>query len=101
MENTRIKCTIDDISKMKNIFEENSNKILECLKLIDKDYEEMPNILNTPNSNKIIPRFQEYVKEQEKYMNQNVIYYTKVFDTIINEYNEFFVDTKEKVGGEK
>ena len=101
MENTKIKCTINDIINMKNVVEENNNEILECLKLMDKDYEEMPNILNTPNSNKIIPRFQEYVKEQEQFMNQNIAYYTKVFDTIINEYNEFIVDTKEKVGGDK
>ena len=101
MENTRIKCTINDIINMKNVVEENNKEILECLKLMNKDYEEMPNILNTPNSSKIVPRFQEYVKKQEQFMNQNIAYYTKVFDTIINEYNEFMVDTQEKVGGGK
>ena len=90
MENTRIKCTINDIINMKNVVEENNKEILECLKLMNKDYEEMPNILNTPNSSKIVP-----------FMNQNIAYYTKVFDTIINEYNEFMVDTQEKVGGGK
>ena len=88
MENTKIKCTINDIINMKNVVEENNNEILECLKLMDKDYEEMPNILNTPNSNKIIPRFQEYVKEQEQFMNQNIDSLSDIsenlFDSSIN-----------------
>lgn len=100
MENTKIKCTINDISNLKDIIEKNSLEILDCLKKIDKDYEEMPDILNTPNSSKIVPKFVDYVKKKEKYITESNNYYKKVFDTIITEYNEFMTDTKEKVGGD-
>ncbi len=101
MEKTEIKCTIDDIQKMKETIEKNNNDILECLKELDKNYEDMPNVLSTPNSSKMIPEFLDYVRKQEQFMIESGNYYKKVFNTIISEYNEFINETKEKVGGDK
>ena len=84
---------------MKNVFEKNNSEIINCLNKLDKDYDDMSNVLSTPNSNKIIPTFQEYVREKKQYVNDKDNYFKNVLNTIVNEYNNFLDETEESVNG--
>ena len=100
MEQRDVKCTIDDIQEMSNVFEKNHSEIINTLKLFEKELVDMPNVLNTPNSSKIMPEFLEYLKKQEENVIEKDVYFKKVFKTIIDEYKEFMIDTKDSIGGE-
>ena len=99
MENRNIECSIDDIQRMKDVFEKNSDEIINILSIFEKELDDIPNVLDTPNSNKIMPEFLDYLKKQEINVNEKNGYFNKVFKTIIDEYDGFMKDTKESVGG--
>ena len=100
MENTKIKCTIDNIKKLQKIVEENNNIILDSLKEIDAEYSNISNVLSTPKSTEVMPKCVDYVKNQEKFVIENDTYFQNVFNTIISEYSSFMSETEKSVGGE-
>ncbi len=97
MENESIKCTVQDIQRMQEVFEKNNSEILECLNKINKELEEMPNVLSTPNSNKIIPEFLNYGKNRYKFVSESSELFKKRFELIINEYSSFMEEVKDSI----
>ena len=101
MEKVNIKYSINNIQEIKKRFEENNNLILEKIKILEKEYGNIKEVLSTPNSDKVMPELQGLIKKYDENVTDNGIYFDKVFNTIIKEYDEFMKETEESVGGAK
>ena len=99
MTKSDIVVSVPSIKEFNNVFKNNNNEIIDSLKKIEKIFEDMPYILNTPNSNKVIPNFLEYVSDREKYVIENGEHYEKFLDATIENYTNFVNEISIKVGG--
>ena len=99
MEKNSINYSIKNFEEIRNKFIENNNLIKDTLKILEKEYSNMSDILNTPNSNKIVPELYKRMKDYDEMVNSKGMYFDKVFTTVINEYNEFIINTKNSIGG--
>ncbi len=84
-----INYSVDNVDKIKNIFEKNNNEILERLRILEKEYGNMKDVLSTPNSDKIMPELYYLIKNYDEEVTKKGIYFNKVFNTIIKEYENF------------
>ena len=100
MEQLNINYSINNIQNLKKNFEENNNRILEKIKVLEKEYKDMKEVLSTPNSDKIMPQLSDLIKKYDENVTKNGLYFEKVFNTILKEYNEFMMETEKSVGGE-
>lgn len=98
-EKTAIAYSIKTIENFKKKFEENNNNISEKIDIIKREYKNMSNVLNTPNSSKIMPELYEMIDKYDKYVKDETVYFDKVFNTIITEYNSLVHEIKNKVEG--
>lgn len=101
MEKVSIKYSVNNIVDIKNTFEKNNNTILEKLKELEKEYGNIKEVLSTPNSDKIMPELQELIKNYDNGVTEKGLYFDKVFNSIIKEYDEFMMKTGKAVGGDK
>ena len=99
MENSEIKCTMNEIRKIKETFEKNSVELLGYIEKYNNEIGEMSKVLSTPNSNKIFPIYLDYFKDKKKYIEENNNHFNDIFETIINSYQNFMEDTSASING--
>ena len=100
MEQVNINYSINNIQNLKKNFEENNNRILEKIKVLEKEYKDMKEVLSTPNSDKIMPQFSDLIKKYDENVVRKGLYFERVFNTILKEYNKFMMETEKSIGGE-
>lgn len=93
-----IKVNIENLQNIQDKIDKNNASILDNMKIIDKELEEITSILSTPKSTTVIPSFLEYWRGKEEFVqNQNDVYHHK-FNNIINKYIEFSNEIEKMVG---
>ena len=80
---------VGNISSVKKNFEKNNTEILERLRILEKEYDNMKEVLSTPNPDKIMPELYYLIKKYDEEITQRGLYFNKVFSTIIEEYDIF------------
>ena len=96
-----IEYIISDIEKLKNDFNKNNSLIIEKLRIIEKEYSNMSNVLSTPNSNKIIPEIYNIVKKYDNYVETNGSLLDKSLSLTVKEYNTFISGLQSSIKGGK
>ena len=94
-----IEYSITNIEELKTNFEKNNSLILENLKKLEKEYNNMSEVLSTPNSNKIIPELYDIIKKYDDIVTYKGIYFYNVFKITIKEYNQFVNELSQRVEG--
>ena len=83
----------------KNKFNSYNNTILNALKTIDKEIEDMPRILNTPRIKQSYEEIMNYFDEKISFVDNSNKLFNKRFNTVFTEYMDFNEDVKKMVGG--
>ena len=96
-----INYSITDIKNLKNNFKNNNSEIIEKLKILEREYTNMNDILSTPNSNKIIPELCRLIKQFDEYTTSSGLYFDGIFNTVIDEYSSFVAELSNSVRGVK
>ena len=96
MDGINVMLKIDDIKKLKKSLNSNNKAIIDKLNVLKKEYRDIPNILNTPNSNMMIPELYKIVDKYDKYINEMDNY----FNNAINKYTELMNNIRTMVEGE-
>ena len=99
--NKNIEYTISDIEKLRNDFKKNNLLIIEKLKILEKEYSTISDVLSTPNSNNIMPELYNLIKRYDEYTTENGLYFDGVFNTAIDEYDNFIKELKDSIRGGK
>ena len=99
--NKNIEYSIADIEELKKKFDKNNSQILEKLKILEKEYLNIDDVLNTPNSNKIMPELYNIIKKYDSIVTNQGVYFDSVFKTTIDEYSKFVNDLSNTIEGDK
>ena len=99
--NKNIEYSIDSIEELRDKFEKNNSLIIDKLKVLEKEYNEISEVLSTPNSNKTMPELYSMIKKYDNITSRNGRYFDSVFNTAIKEYSNFINELKISVGGEE
>ena len=95
-----VKFNISNIKDVQAKVNSNNTQILEIIKQLSSELENIETILSTPKSRTYIPKYLEYFKSEEKYLTSAIAGYDTKFNSIINEYNNYVSNIKEMVGGQ-
>ena len=85
-------------TEFKNNVNTANSDILESLTKINKELETLDTTINTPNSNKSLLIFNEYLNDRTNYINTCKEGYNSYFDGVINIYRENQDVVKDMVG---
>ena len=77
-----------------------NNNILEALKNIEKELDNINQVVNTPKINQAKELFSDFYKEKISYVEQKKNYYNKIFDTINHDYQDYLTSINKMVGEE-
>ena len=94
-----IKANITSIENVQVKFIEENNKILDVINYLNDELNTIGNIVNTPKSNEVIPKFIDNLNQNKKLIIQKNELFNQYFDKIKKEYNNFINDVKGKIGG--
>lgn len=86
-----------DIAKLEAIFVENNQIILEKISILKDEYNNFSNVLQTPNSNKIVPELYDIICKQKDMIEEKDLFFRKSFKVIMKSYEKFWSDTKKSI----
>lgn len=95
-----IEYSISNIQEFKKNFKENNNLILDNIKLLEKEFDSIGNVLSTPKSNEIMPELYLMIKKYDEMITNNGIYFDDVLNTAINEYSSFINELEMTLEGD-
>ena len=95
-----VKLVYDENSVLdaKNNFKTYSENIIEALNNINNEYQSIDNILNTPKSQKGVPVYLDYFKNNITYLSENINNFDTLYDALEKEYKEHVESVRKMVG---
>ena len=93
-----IKCDINNLQEMKLKINQYNKEIIHELKTFDNELRDIPSILNTPKSSKVIPKCIEYFIAQENYLKNSTNNFNNIIDYTISEYSNYSDELNLMVG---
>ncbi len=88
-------------TKATNQVKASNEIILNNMKEITKELDEITSVLNTPKSSIIITKLVEELNEMIKYIDQKDEYFNRTMTSVKNAYSEFMDNTRASVGGNR
>lgn len=93
-----IKLDFNSLEKTANEFKESNEIILKNMKLIYNELVNLPSILDTPKSSKIIEEQIKSMEQMEKYTQDKSDYLSRIFNMAKDEYMKESESIKKAVG---
>lgn len=94
---SKVTCNIDEIQDFKNKIDSINTDLLFELKKIEKEINNIEEVINTPKSKELKELFYYYTIDKIQMVDDNKEIFNNNLEIVIKEYTEFLIDVQKMV----